>query len=255
MRTVVRRKAGQTAGSWDTEILSMDLSGDVGANPVLLRESPSMNSAGHASARSLGNDGFFVDSFFDVWTEISIDGGQTWIPASAPALMELEPNRQTAQISLSGPAQVDVYFEGASEGQAGDDDGDGLDEVVFRIDVAGTVLTGAGPVRIAFIGQAPTRFGTLTFPARDGVVFENATNPNEPQFRNSQIVYLLRPNHDLGGRGTLPMLEVVPALDEGMPPLDPGWSYRTVRFVDPILVAPRGFVSVRVLLQNPAGTR
>ena len=44
--TVVRGKGGATTGSWQTEILSMDLSGDVGGVSIDIRESPVLASPG-----------------------------------------------------------------------------------------------------------------------------------------------------------------------------------------------------------------
>ena len=62
-------------GSWDTEMVALSLIGDVGGISIEIRESPSLPSPGHHSAIDLGNGQFQVDSFFDVFTEISIDGG------------------------------------------------------------------------------------------------------------------------------------------------------------------------------------
>ena len=73
--TVVRGKGGATTGSWDTEILSMDLSGDVGGIPIEIRESPSLPSPGETRVEDIGGGEFRIDSFFDVFTELSIDGG------------------------------------------------------------------------------------------------------------------------------------------------------------------------------------
>jgi hypothetical protein len=73
--TVARGKGGATTGSWDTEILSMDLSGDVGGIPIEIRESPSLPSPGHTRVLDLGDGTFQIDSFFDVFTEISVAGG------------------------------------------------------------------------------------------------------------------------------------------------------------------------------------
>ena len=62
-------------GSWDTEILSMSLSGDVGGISIEIRESPGLPSPGHTAVTDVGGGQFQIDSFFDVYTELSIDGG------------------------------------------------------------------------------------------------------------------------------------------------------------------------------------
>ena len=51
-----------------------------------IRESPTLQSLGHLTiepAPARGGGGFIVDSFFDVFVELSTDGGQTWTPAAA----------------------------------------------------------------------------------------------------------------------------------------------------------------------------
>jgi hypothetical protein len=55
----------------------------------MIRESPTRASTGKTTVTDIGapgpgpgNDGFHIDSFFDVFTEISLDGGMTWIPKS-----------------------------------------------------------------------------------------------------------------------------------------------------------------------------
>jgi hypothetical protein len=63
---------------FDTEMLSMSLTG--GGPPVMIRESPTLPSLGRFMRTPEGT-GWHVDSFFDVFTEISLDGGQSWVPA------------------------------------------------------------------------------------------------------------------------------------------------------------------------------
>ena len=46
VQTVVLGKVGQTTGTFATEILSMSLSGNVGGNPIIIRESPAQSSNG-----------------------------------------------------------------------------------------------------------------------------------------------------------------------------------------------------------------
>jgi hypothetical protein len=63
--------------SVDTEMLMLDLAGSLGGPiPVMIRESPTLPSPGKLTVDS----SFFVDSFFDVFVELSIDNGLTWIP-------------------------------------------------------------------------------------------------------------------------------------------------------------------------------
>jgi len=82
--TTVRVEADGTAGPtrfFDTEMLQLDLV----AGPALIRESPSRPSLGRTSITDVGGGQFRIDSFFDVFTELSLDGGQTWHQSTDPA--------------------------------------------------------------------------------------------------------------------------------------------------------------------------
>jgi hypothetical protein len=75
----VYNKVGNTTGLFDTEMVSLSLSGDVGGINVMLRESPTLASLGQTDIVDLGGGLYHIDSFFDVFTELSIDGGETWL--------------------------------------------------------------------------------------------------------------------------------------------------------------------------------
>jgi hypothetical protein len=71
---------------FDTEMTQLDISG--GNLPgIMIRESPSKQSLGRTSIRPDNNGGFHVSSFFDVFTEVSTDGGNTWSPSTTPPAM------------------------------------------------------------------------------------------------------------------------------------------------------------------------
>ena len=99
--------SGQT-GTFDTEILSMNLVGNVGGYPVMIRESPTRSSTGRVSVEGGGGGGggYRIESFFDVFTELSIDGGQSWGPdLEAPGRMTLCPEPATlGLVALGGLA-------------------------------------------------------------------------------------------------------------------------------------------------------
>jgi hypothetical protein len=50
----------------------------------MIRESPTLASTGKTTERP-GAGGFYIDSFFDIFTELSLDGGQTWMPSDSGA--------------------------------------------------------------------------------------------------------------------------------------------------------------------------
>lgn len=66
--------------TYHTEMLSLDLGGlPFGA---MIRESPTLASTGGHTI--VDTPPFQITSFFDVFTELSLDGGATWIPATGP---------------------------------------------------------------------------------------------------------------------------------------------------------------------------
>jgi hypothetical protein len=67
--------------TFDTEMLQLDILAPGG---IMLRESPTLPSKGKTTVRESPTHTFAIDSFFDVFVELSIDGGQTWSPAPPP---------------------------------------------------------------------------------------------------------------------------------------------------------------------------
>ena len=62
-------------GTFNTEMTQQDLSG----GGVLIRESPTKASTGQTKIENMGGGLFQITSFFDVFTELSLDGGATWV--------------------------------------------------------------------------------------------------------------------------------------------------------------------------------
>ena len=77
-----------TTSFYDTEMLALNIAGGGLPVGVMVRESPTRASTGRTSIETTGG-GFFIDSFFDIFTEISLDGGQNWSPAPEPGHVEL----------------------------------------------------------------------------------------------------------------------------------------------------------------------
>jgi hypothetical protein len=67
-----------TTGVFQTEMLAMTLQGFGGM--VQVRESPTLPSLGLTQIADIGGGMYHIDSFFDVFTELSLDGGTNWIP-------------------------------------------------------------------------------------------------------------------------------------------------------------------------------
>jgi len=73
--------AGGLTRIFETELLELNLSGFLENDPnqpFLLRESPTKASIGQAIVIDLGAGQFVIESFFDVFTELSLDGGASW---------------------------------------------------------------------------------------------------------------------------------------------------------------------------------
>jgi len=93
---------------FDTEMLSLSLSGGTLPGGIMVRESPSKASLGRTSVRTTAA-GYEISSFFDVFTEVSLDGGVNWSPqTSQPAGMALVPTPQQCSIAISCPADIVV---------------------------------------------------------------------------------------------------------------------------------------------------
>lgn len=102
--------------SFDTEMLSLSIDGSGGgggggAGGFMLRESPTKQSIGKTTIRALAGGDFDVDSFFDIFTEISLDGGQTWTPSDSAMHFELTqvPEPSTALLTGLGLLGFGIY--------------------------------------------------------------------------------------------------------------------------------------------------
>jgi len=101
---IVFGKVGNTTGTFNTEILSLNISGSSSiSGPFMIRESPTLASTGQTTITSIGGGLYQIASFFDVFTELSVDGGNSWIPSDTSAHIVLTPEPSTlALVALSG---------------------------------------------------------------------------------------------------------------------------------------------------------
>ena len=101
VQTMVLGKVGNVTGTFDTEMLSMSIAGTSPFGPFMIRESPTLPSLGETTITDLGGGFYNIDSFFDVFTELSLDGGANWIPDSVgPTRVVLVP--EPSSIGLLG---------------------------------------------------------------------------------------------------------------------------------------------------------
>ncbi|MEI6900128.1 MAG: hypothetical protein WCL00_09635, partial [Bacteroidota bacterium] len=83
--TIKITKIGENeSGSlFSTEMLALDISGGTLPEGIMLRESPTLKSSGETriSLPDPITGGYHIDSFFDIFTEITVNRGITWLPA------------------------------------------------------------------------------------------------------------------------------------------------------------------------------
>jgi hypothetical protein len=97
---------GETA-FYDTEMLSLSIEGvDPVLGPFMIRESTTLPSLGRYSVENLTSGLFRIDSFFDVFTELSLDDGQTWTPSQSSSRLTLVPEPSTSVLLILGSLLV-----------------------------------------------------------------------------------------------------------------------------------------------------
>lgn len=87
---------------FDTEMLQLDISGGSLPGTVLIREDSTMASTGLLAIRDIGGGQYMIASFFDVFTELSLNGGQNWIRSDGSTRMTLVP--EPGSLALVGLA-------------------------------------------------------------------------------------------------------------------------------------------------------
>lgn len=95
---VTHQSSGPGIETFETEMVAMD---PVGGG-VMIRESPTQQSLGITPLTDLGGGLMRIDSFFDIFIELSLDGGQNWVPANAPAHMTLVDTPEPATLGILG---------------------------------------------------------------------------------------------------------------------------------------------------------
>jgi len=95
--------AASSLGTFNTEMLQLDL--NLGGG-MLIRESPTIASTGSTTISDAGGGLFRIDSFFDIFVELSIDGGQSWIPSTASSRESVVPEPSSLLLAGAGLASL-----------------------------------------------------------------------------------------------------------------------------------------------------
>ncbi len=77
---------------FDTELISMSLSGGALPAGIIIRESTSKETLGRTRIERLPKRQFRIHTSYQVWMELSLDGGRTWHQQDRPVSMMLMPN-------------------------------------------------------------------------------------------------------------------------------------------------------------------
>jgi fluoride ion exporter CrcB/FEX len=94
---------------YDTEMQQLDIAGGTLPGVVQIRESPSKASKGRTTSSGVPGGGYKMDSFFDVFTEISTDGGNSFYPSVAgPATATLQPSSPRLPLTITCPSNITV---------------------------------------------------------------------------------------------------------------------------------------------------
>lgn len=100
VETIVFGKIGNITGTFDTEMLQLDLTG----GGIIVRESPTLASLGETTIEDIGGGLFAIHSFFDVFTELSLDGGATFTTSTGSARAQLVPEPGSLALLAAGLA-------------------------------------------------------------------------------------------------------------------------------------------------------
>lgn len=101
--SLAHNKIGNVTGTFQTEMLSMSVFLGTSSGQFMLRESPTLASLGQTTITPVGGGNFQINSFFDIFTELSVDSGQTWIPSSTgPGHVVLVPEPGTVMLMALG---------------------------------------------------------------------------------------------------------------------------------------------------------
>jgi hypothetical protein len=88
-------------GTFNTQMTSLNLSGSVGGHSVDIQIDPNTATTGSTTISDIGGGMFHINSFFDVFTDISLDHGP-FIPSSGASHVSVQPGPEPSTFVLAG---------------------------------------------------------------------------------------------------------------------------------------------------------
>ena len=76
-------KIGNVTGTFNAEMLQLSLAGGTLPPGMMFRESPTLQSLGVTTITNIGGGLYRIDSYFDLFLQLTLDGGQNWIPEAS----------------------------------------------------------------------------------------------------------------------------------------------------------------------------
>jgi hypothetical protein len=103
---LIRTGAREGTSKYSTELTKLVFGGSGFPRNVIVRESLDRQSAGNAQLIKKSKGQFLYQSSYQVWLEISIDGGRSWHLSRDPVTMSLVPEiKRTATIVTRPPSR------------------------------------------------------------------------------------------------------------------------------------------------------
>jgi len=93
-------KTGMTIGTFSTQMLSLDLTGNAAGHSAELMLDPTQTTTGQTTVADVGGGNFQITSFFDVFTELSLDGGPFIPQNNGPSLLTLQNMPEPSGVAL-----------------------------------------------------------------------------------------------------------------------------------------------------------
>ena len=125
MDIIPKPGGNQRTSSWQSEMLSISLSGSAPSTGGPVTVEMGLPSPGEVTTTKVGQSRFQIDSFFDVFTEISIDGGPPTSPSNPPRMtLRQSPSGQRCD-QFYGVLGVNGVSDGGGTGWSGDGGSEG----------------------------------------------------------------------------------------------------------------------------------